>query len=310
MTAISRLALTLAIAIAAAHPSPLRVDPRGAITSPNSKGEPYVMPRSEVRPLRSDAGSDYLIYIAWPQQPPPPEGYPILYLLDGSESFAIAAEYQNRLGSYAGMAPGIVVGIGYPDVSRRNFDYTPAVPEGVQLVPGMGPTGGAEPFLDFLANKVIPLVEAGHSVDANRRTLAGYSLGGLLTLQALFKRPDLFQTYVASSPSIWFGEKQILKMLPGFAERLDGLPSRRRMLLSAGEYEQSPPPGMERDPSWRRIADISRHARMVDNARELADDLQSAPMHVEFRVEPGETHATGNWPALRDALRLAFRREP
>ena len=310
MTAISRLALTLAIAIAAAHPSPLRADPRGAITSPNSKGEPYVMPRSEVRPLRSDAGSDYLIYIAWPQQPPPPEGYPILYLLDGSESFAIAAEYQNRLGSYAGRAPGIVVGIGYPDASRRNFDYTPAVPEGVQLVPGMGPTGGAEPFLDFLANKVIPLVEAGHSVDANRRTLAGYSLGGLLTLQALFKRPDLFQTYVASSPSIWFGEKQILKMLPGFAERLDGLPSRRRMLLSAGEYEQSPPPGMERDPSWRRIADISRHARMVDNARELADDLQSAPMHVEFRVEPGETHATGNWPALRDALRLAFRREP
>lgn len=310
MTGISRLALTLAIAIAAAHSSPLRADPRGAITSPNSKGEPYVMPRSEVRPLRSDVGSDYLIYIAWPQQPPPPEGYPILYLLDGSESFAIAAEYQNRLGSYAGMAPGIVVGIGYPDASRRNFDYTPAVPEGVKLVPGMGPTGGAKPFLDFLANKVIPLVEAGHSVDANRRTLAGYSLGGLLTLQALFKRPDLFQTYVASSPSIWFGEKQILKMLPGFAERLDGLPSRRRMLLSAGEYEQSPPPGMERDPSWRRIADISRHARMVDNARELADDLQSAPMHVEFRVEPGETHATGNWPALRDALRLAFRREP
>ena len=129
-------------------------------------------------------------------------------------------------------------------------------------------------------------------------------------MQSLFKRPELFQSYVASSPSIWFGEKQILKMLPGFAERLDGLPSRRRMLLSAGEYEQSPPPGMERDPSWRRIADISRHARMVDNARELADDLQSAPMHVEFRVEPGETHATGNWPALRDALRLAFRREP
>ena len=310
MTGISRLALTLAIVIAAAHPSPLRADPRGAITSPNSKGEPYVMPRSEVRPLRSDVGSDYLIYIAWPQQPPPPEGYPILYLLDGSESFAIAAEYQNRLGSYAGRAPGIVVGIGYPDASRRNFDYTPAVPEGVQLVPGMGPTGGAEPFLDFLANKVIPLVEAGHSVDANRRTLAGYSLGGLLTLQALFKRPDLFQTYVASSPSIWFGEKQVLTMLPGFPERLEGLPSRRRMLLSAGEYEQSPPPGMERDPSWRRIADISRHARMVDNSRELADDLQSAPMHVEFRVEPGETHATGNWPALRDALRLAFRREP
>lgn len=305
-----RLAFALAMTIAAAHSSPLQANSAGAAISPNAKGGPYVMPRSEVRPMRSDTGSDYLVYIAWPQQPPPPEGYPILYLLDGNESFAIAAEYQNRLGGYAGMAPGIVVGIGYPGKSRRNFDYTPSLPEGVTPMPGMGRTGGAEAFIDFLANKVIPEVEAGYSVDANRRTLAGYSLGGLLTLQALFEHPDLFQTYIASSPSIWFGEKQALKMLPGFADRLGDLPSRRRLLLSAGQYEQSAAPGMEQDSSWLRIADISRHARMIDNARELADRLQSAPIHVEFRVEPGETHATGNWPALRDALRLAFGDKP
>ena len=310
MTSLSRLALTLAIAIAAAHPSPLRADQRGAITAPNSEGEPYVMPRSEVRPLRSDAGSDYLIYIAWPQQQPPPEGYPILYLLDGSESFAIAAEYQNRLGSYAGMAPGIVVGIGYPDASRRNFDYTPAVPEGVELMPGMGPTGGAGPFLDFLADKVIPEVESEFPVNPDRRSLAGYSLGGLLTLQALFKRPDLFRTYVASSPSIWFGEKQVLKMLPGFADRLGALSSRRSLPLSAGEYEQSPLPGRERNPSWLLIADLSRRARMIDNASDLAVSLRSAPLDVEFRVAPGETHASGNWPAIRDALQRAFGNKP
>ncbi len=69
---------------------------------------------------------------------------------------------ENRLGSYAGLRPGIVVGVGYPDASRRNFDYTPAVPIGTELGRGMGPTGGAGPFLDFLANKVIPEVEAAH----------------------------------------------------------------------------------------------------------------------------------------------------
>jgi uncharacterized protein len=307
---LKRLLFALFVAIAAAHPASLRANPAGAVPSSGPRGAPYVMPRSEVRPMRSDAGSDYLVYIAWPQQPPPPGGYPILYLLDGSESFAIAAEYQNRLGSYAGLAPGIVVGIGYPDTSRRNFDYTPAVPDGIELVSGMGPTGGAEPFLDFLANKVIPEVEAAHNVDADRRTLAGYSLGGLLTLQALFKHPGLFRTYVASSPSIWYGDKQVLAMLPGFADRLRELPSRRRLLLTAGEYEQSPPPGREQDPSWLRIAEISRKARMIDNARELAGSLKSAPIDVEFRIAPGETHATGNWPALRDALRLAFENKP
>ncbi len=305
----ARLAFALAVTIAAAHPPLLRAAPPSAAPA-GSTGEPYVMPRSEVRHMRSDAGGDYLVYIAWPQQPPPPAGYPVLYLLDGSESFAIAAEYQNRLGGYAGLAPGIVVGVGYPDASRRNFDYTPAVPEGVELVAGMGATGGAGPFLDFLADKVIPEVEAEFSVDADRRTLAGYSLGGLLTLQALFKHPDLFRTYVASSPSIWYGDKRLLSMLPGFAARLRVVPSRRRLLLSAGEYEQSPPPGRERDPSWLRIADLSRRARMIDNARELADSLRSAPMDVDFRIAPGETHATGNWPAIRDALQLAFGNKP
>lgn len=302
--------LALAVSIAAMQPSLLHANPAPVAAPAAMQGEPYVMPRAEVRRMRSDAGGDYLIYVAWPQQPPPPEGYPILYLLDGTESFAIAAEYQNRLGSYARLEPGIVVGVGYPDASRRNFDYTPAVPGGDTLMPSPGPTGGADRFLDFLAEKVIPAVEKEHPVNPERRTLAGYSLGGLFTLQALFRRPGLFRAYAASSPSIWYGDKQVLKLLPGLADRLSALPARRTLLLSAGQYEQSPAPGTEQDPAWLRIADLSRRARMIDNARELAGLLRSAPIDVEFHVAPGETHASGNWPALRDALRLAFAGKP
>ncbi|NIJ35887.1 hypothetical protein FHR22_000536 [Sphingopyxis panaciterrae] len=302
--------LALAATIAAMQPSLLHANPAPVAAPAAAQGEPYVMPRSDVRRMSSDAGGDYLIFIAWPQQPPPPEGYPILYLLDGTESFAIAAEYQNRLGGYAGLEPGIVVGIGYPGASRRGFDYTPAVPGGDKLMPSAGPAGGADQFLDFLAEKVIPAVEAEYPVNPERRTLAGYSLGGLFTLQALFKRPGLFRAYAASSPSIWYGDQQVLKLLPGLADRLTALPSRRTLLLSAGQYEQSPAPGTEQDPEWLRIADLSRRARMVDNARELADRLRPAPIDVEFHVAPGETHGSGNWPALRDALRLAFADKP
>lgn len=273
-------------------------------------GTPYVMPRSEVRTMRSAAGADYLIYIAWPKDPPPPGGYPILYLLDGTESFGIAAEFENQLGAYSGMAPGIVVGIGYPGDSRRQLDYTPTVPEGTEMLRPMTAKGGAEAFLDFVADTVIPGVEAGKPVDADRRTIAGYSLGGLFTLQALFRRPELFRTYVSSSPSIWYGEKQVLKLLPGLADRLRKAKTGRRLFLSAGEYEQSPPPGKERDPSWLNIADLSIRARMVDNARELAERLGKEPLQVSYRVVPGETHATGDWPALRDALQHAFADTP
>jgi predicted alpha/beta superfamily hydrolase len=304
------VSLALAATLAIASHSALAADSGAKTPSTAASGEPYVMPRSEVRRMRSSSGGDYLVYIAWPEQAPPPEGYPILYLLDGTESFAIAAEFANRLGSYSGMAPGVVVGIGYPDASRRVLDYTPAVPEGVDTSPAKGPTGGADAFLEFLASQVIPGVEAGHRVDANRRTLAGYSLGGLFTLQALFKRPDLFRTYVASSPSIWYGEKQVLELLPGLSERLSKLSARRRLFLSAGQYEQAPAPGKEHDPSWLEIAELSKRARMIDNARALAERLHSMPLHVEFRLVPGETHATGDWPALRDSLQHAFADQP
>jgi len=99
--------------------------------------------------MRSDAGGDYLIYIAWPQDRRRLEGIPSFICSTERRAFAIAAEYENRLGSYSGMAPGIVVGIGYPDASRRTFDYTPAVPDGVDTAPAKGPTGGGDAFLDF-----------------------------------------------------------------------------------------------------------------------------------------------------------------
>lgn len=283
---------------------------RAASPAAKSTGSPYVMPRSEVRTMRSPTGADYLIHIAWPKDPPPPGGYPILYLLDGTESFAIAAEFENRLGVYSGMAPGVVVGIGYPGDSHRQRDYTPMVPDGTEMLRPMTEKGGADTFLDFVANQVIPGVEAGKPIDADRRTIAGYSLGGLFTLQALFRRPDLFRTYVSSSPSIWYGEKQVLKFLPGLADRLARAKTPRRLFLSAGEYEQSAPPGKENDPSWLDIAEMSRRARMVDNARDLADRLKTEPLQVSFRVVPGETHATGDWPALRDALLRAFADKP
>lgn len=300
----------LAIAICMS-PLPARAaDTASAEPAATTPGTPYVMPRSEVRTMRSASGAEYLIHIAWPKDPPPPGGYPILYLLDGTESFAIAAEFENRLGVYSGMSPGVVVGIGYPGESRRQLDYTPKVPEGTEMLRPMAEKGGAEAFLDFVANQVIPGVEGGKPIDADRRTIAGYSLGGLFTLQALFRRPDLFRTYVSSSPSIWYGDKQVLKLLPGLADRLRKARTERRLFLSAGEYEQSAPPGKEQDPSWLNIADLSIRARMVDNARDLAGRLKAEPLQVSFRVVPGETHATGDWPALRDALLRAFADKP
>ncbi|MEX6631933.1 alpha/beta hydrolase [Hyphococcus lacteus] len=268
---------------------------------------PYVMPRSDVRTIKSDQGAEYRIYIAWPEEPAPPEGYPVLYRLDGTTSFAIAAEYANRLGRYTGMSPGIIVGIGYAGPSRRRLDYTPDVAPGIEFLSNPDPTGGADEFLTFIADSLIPAIENDFPINSNRRSISGYSLGGLFVTQALLKRPELFRTYIASSPSLWWGDRHVFNLIPKFQNRLSKDGHARRLFLTIGQYEQSPPPGMENDPSWQKNAELNALARMNDNASELVEALSStAGLSVHLEEFPNETHASGSLPAIRASLRHAF----
>jgi predicted alpha/beta superfamily hydrolase len=283
------------------------------IWTPVIKGAPYVVPRSDVWTMTSKAGAAYRIYVSWPKAPPPSHGYPVLFMLDGDEAFAITSETANNLGPYWGLTPGIVVGIGYAGKSRRFLDFTPPGPAGVDLPPDVGPTGGVDAFIAFVGDELVPAIRAQYPVDPQRRALMGYSLAGLFVLETLFKRPELFDTYVAGSPSSFYGNRQVFTLIPGFAKKMRAAHLKRRLLLTIGQYEQSPAPGKEKDPAWLTIADLSIKARMNDNARDLAAQLKplrNAGLDFEFRVIPNETHASGEWQVTRETLLQAFAEHP
>lgn len=63
-------------------------------------------------------------------------------------------------------------------------------------------TGGADAYLQFLTQQVIPQVEAGLN-GILWRGLAGYSLAGLFTIYALYKT-DLFSRAASMSGSLWY----------------------------------------------------------------------------------------------------------
>lgn len=63
-------------------------------------------------------------------------------------------------------------------------------------------TGGADAYLQFLTQQVIPQAEAGLNVIL-WRGLAGYSLAGLFTVYALYKT-DLFSRAASMSGSLWY----------------------------------------------------------------------------------------------------------
>jgi hypothetical protein len=62
--------------------------------------------------------------------------------------------------------------------------------------------GHSERFLNMIETQVFPLMESEYRADPGQRYLVGSSAGGLFALYAMLSKPQLFQGYVADSPSI------------------------------------------------------------------------------------------------------------
>ncbi|OAM87802.1 alpha/beta hydrolase-fold protein [Termitidicoccus mucosus] len=268
------------------------------------------------RDIHSSAtGRDYRIFISVPDTPPPAEGFPVLYVLDGNGTFPFAAlisrSWRER-GAALGIHPGIVVGIGYPvsgdlDLVARAEDYTPPAPDLSDTGDFSGSKqGGADRFLDFIENELKPLLAAGFRLDPSRQTLFGHSYGGLFTLHALFTRPGAFQRYVASSPSIWWNHRRILAERDAFLKaRSSSIQQKNtspRLVITVGSLEQTPRPS--RQPAHRAERVIAR--RQVDNARELSASLADVGLENTLYVFEDDNHGSAQIPAINHAIRVAF----
>ena len=271
--------------------------------------EPFVMERTDVRSMTSAEGAQYRIYVHRPAAPPPASGYPVLYLLDGDDSFPVAAQTAERMARFGGdegYSGVLIVGIGYaPEdmVRRRVFDYTPATTDGID--PAGRPSGGSDQFRRFLAEKLKSAISEEFAVDRDRESIWGHSYGGLLVIDTLLREPALFDTYVATSPAIWFGDQAVLKGISGFAQRLKSA-GPRVLALSVGELEQSATSTAANYPAAVARRDRLLAARMIDASRELAEALSPIEgLSVHHRVTTGEDHAATPLSGIAQALQLA-----
>lgn len=266
--------------------------------------QPATLPQGQQRDIDSSiTGQRYRIYLSVPTTPAPPDGHPVLYALDGNATFpALAlmarsiASRSARAGSdTAGRAAPVVVGIGYP--SGQDFgggrarDYTPSY--GKEQPAG---EGGADRFLDFIERELKPLIASLAPLDPARQALFGHSYGGLCTLHALFTRPGMFQTYLAASPSIWYGERVVLSEMAGLAKRTAALPTKPALVLSAGELEQF----KTRGPAPQGREAVAAGRRMVGEAQDLADRLaqSNSLSRVQFHLLANENHGSAMFPAM------------
>ncbi|MBI1761220.1 MAG: alpha/beta hydrolase [Acidobacteria bacterium] len=127
--------------------------------------------------------------------------YPVLYMTDGAAQFEHTNSTIEFLARNGRMPEMIVVAINNTDRTR---DLTPtkgALRDAANGEPLNFPTaGGAEKFLTFIEKELIPQIEGAYRTHPYR-IFAGHSFGGLLALHTFLNHTELFNAYLAVSPT-------------------------------------------------------------------------------------------------------------
>lgn len=235
----------------------------------------------------SPLGRHYRLTLAVPLGSAPESGWPLACVLD-------QAQFQAVLAAVPGAAPlcGAVLGVGYVQENWREQDYTPG-PE--------GEAGRADDFRVLLRDVFLPWAYGRAQLDPQRRLLCGHSLAALFALYLLVREPGLFQAMAVSSPSVWWGDAYLARLL---AQPLPQAALSVPVSVTVGEYEQRLGPAEETLPEPAREQRRQRllERRMIDGARELAQMLarrQGGPL--QFRILPHCTHSTAGPTALPQA---------
>lgn len=192
--------------------------------------------------------------------------FPVLYMPDGglAEDFLhVAGLVQVSVGNGT-MRPFVLVGI---ENTERRRDLT----------------GGSATFRKFLRDELMPDIRSRYRT-TDETAIVGESLAGLFVIETFLLEPELFDTYIAIDPSMWWNDGSLVKSSP---ERLRAQSKSNESLWFASSGEQRG--------DW-----IDRFAAAVQ---------ANAPQSLQWHYEPmpQEKHSTIYHPAAIEAFRAVFK---
>jgi predicted alpha/beta superfamily hydrolase len=222
------------------------------------------------------------VYLPPPYADTPNARLPVLYMPDGGvgEDFVhVAGLVQVSVGNNT-MRPFILVGIENTE-RRRDMTGPTEVADDKKIAPRVG---GSEAFRSFIRKELMPQVNDRYRT-TKETAIVGESLAGLFVIETFFLEPDLFDTYIAIDPSLWWNNR---KLITGATERL-----RARTKLEKSLYLAS-----------------SDEKEIAESTQQLADVLtKEAPRGIRWHYEkmPEEKHSTIYHPAALKAFRKLLR---
>jgi predicted alpha/beta superfamily hydrolase len=207
--------------------------------------------------------------------------YPVIYMPDGgiAEDFLHIAGLMQVSIANGTMRPFILVGI-ENTVRRRDLTGPSDSDLDKKAIPNLG---GADLYRHFLTKELIPEIEQRYRT-TQERALVGESLAGLFTIETLFHTPEMFQTYIAIDPSLWWNDQALTAR---FAEKLKTNPQLAKNLYFASSGQR----GME---------------QVIKSFAEMLKLQQPKGLNWTYEHFAKETHATIYHPAALIAFRKLF----
>jgi predicted alpha/beta superfamily hydrolase len=205
---------------------------------------------------------------------------PVLYMPDGgiAEDFLhVAGLVQVSVGNGT-MRPFILVGIENTE-RRRDMTGPTTVAADRKIAPRVG---GSAAFRRFIRDELMPEVRARYRT-TGETAIVGESLAGLFVVETYLVEPELFDTYIAFDPSLWWNGGALVR---DAGARLHGRPAQKKTLWLAASADDV-------DSLTRRLGDV------------LTKD---APAGLAWHYEPmpEEKHSTIYHPAALRAFRAVL----
>jgi predicted alpha/beta superfamily hydrolase len=156
--------------------------------------------------------------------------------------------------------------------------------------------GDADAYLAFLVETLKPRIDRMFNTrrDRDATTIAGSSMGGLVSLYAYFRYPSVFGRTATMSPSIWFGQGLILDFI-----RQATVP-RGRVYLDVGTGE-----GMGTVRDVRRLGRLLVRKGFRRRRSSMAQASRPASAALRYVEDAGGRHNEAAWASRLEGA-LAF----
>jgi predicted alpha/beta superfamily hydrolase len=207
------------------------------------------------------------------------EKYEVIYLTDGEWALDLFS-YIYKFAKNENFVPQVII-VAIPNryidkANQRDRDFLPV------HVTEPAISGGADNFISFLKNELIPYVNRTYPTNGTN-SLYGHSYGGLFVMYTLLTEPDLFGSYYSTDPSFWWNDSYLIKIA---SEKLANLPAGKLL--------------------WIAGIDATYKGMGIYRMDSVLKVKAPASLHWKMATFPNEKHNSVRLKAMYDGMKFSY----